>query len=194
MPSFSGMAKINISPLKPMSFYWPFSKTYKHKCPDGSIKLVHKNVDDAFPLFIPGWSGNLAAGARQAELANAELKGEYATKIEGLLFGLDELNQSLMMNFRGAYVAYATDPCANADLLTRQVETLLREQHRLQVLRLQIRALVHFAASHPQDHNRIMDSFQSLVQQIGGSVIPQAAAAEIVDTREHMRTWIGDSQ
>src|SRR5258705_9559056 len=42
------------------------------------------------------------------------------TKIQGLLFSLDELNQSLMMNFRGAYLAFATDPCGNARYAPRK--------------------------------------------------------------------------
>ena len=119
-----------------MLINWPFSPTYRHKCPDGTIKTVYKNVDRAFPLYIPGWQGNVAADVKAQEIGTGELKAEYASKIQGLLFGLDELNQSQMMHFRGAYVAYSADPCGNSDLLKRQVETILREQTRFQMIRV----------------------------------------------------------
>lgn len=172
---------------------WPFSKTYRHKCPDGTIKTVYRNIDDAFPLFIPGWQSNTAAVVKAEVIGTAELRAEHASKIQGLLFSLDELNQSLMMNFRGAYVAYTADPCCNTDLLTRQVEAILREQTRFQLIRVQIRGLVALAASQPNSHDRIMDAFQSIVQQLGGMVVPQAAAAEISRTLDIVRKWIGGS-
>ena len=88
---------------------WPFWRTSKHKCPDGTTVIIHRNVDDAFPLYIPGWKGNLDANAQtHGNLASAGLKAEYASMVQGLLFGLNELNQSLMLMFRGAYVAFLT--------------------------------------------------------------------------------------
>lgn len=174
-----------------MLINWPFSKTYKHKCPDGTIKTVYRNVDDAFPLYIPGWQTNVTADVKAQELGAAQLKAEHASKIHGLLFSLDELNQSLMMNFRGAYVAYTTDPCGNADLLSKQVDAILREQTRFQRIRLQIRGLIALAVSQPNNHDRIMDAFQSIVQQLGGPVVTQAAVAEIASTRDAVQKWIG---
>ncbi|HSG38916.1 MAG TPA: hypothetical protein VLE27_04695, partial [Thermoanaerobaculia bacterium] len=87
-----------------MIINWPFAKTYRVRCPDGTVKTLHRNVDDAFPLFIPGWQGNVDAELKALEAIPARLRAKYETKIQGLLYRLDELNQSLMMNFRGAYV------------------------------------------------------------------------------------------
>jgi hypothetical protein len=177
-----------------MPINWPFSKTYKLKCPDGTIKTVYRNVDDAFPLFIPGWQASLAGAIKAQNFGSSEIKGEYASKIEGLLFSLDELNQSLMMNFRGAYVAYATDPCCNGSMLNRQVDMILREQHRFQLVRAQIRALVTLAASKGNNHDRIMDAFQRIVDQIGGREVADAASEEVVSSREAMRHLIGETK
>jgi hypothetical protein len=150
-------------------------------------------VDDAFPLYIPGWQSNVGAEVRAAEVGSTQLKAEHVSKIEGLLFSLDELNQSLMMNFRGAYIAFSADPCGNADLLTKQVDTILREQTRFQMIRVQIRGLVALAASHPNNHDRILDAFQHIVQQLGGTVVVQAAAEEIESTRNIAKKWAGGS-
>jgi hypothetical protein len=169
-----------------------FGRTYRHKCPDGSVRLVYRNIDDAFPLFLPGFQTSFAASVRATELKSADLKGDYATKIDGLLYSLDELNQSLMMTFRGAYVAFTVDPCNNLNLLNRQVELILAEQRRMQLLRLQIRALIELASSHPDDRAQIMEVFHSIVQQLGGAVIAEAAREEIRDNRDRMRRWIGE--
>jgi hypothetical protein len=59
-----------------MIINWPFSKTYKIKCPDGTIKTVYRNIDHAFPLFIPGWQADIAADVKAQELGAAHLKAE----------------------------------------------------------------------------------------------------------------------
>jgi len=99
-----------------------------------------------------------------------------------------------MMNFRGAYVAFTADPCRNADLLKKQVQTILRQQTRFQMIRVQIRGLVALAASQPGNPDRIMDVFQGIVQQLGGPAVAQAAVAEIASTRDAARKWIGGPQ
>ena len=143
------------------------------------------------PFFIPGWQGKAGAAVKAHELGNAELKAEYSSKIQGLLFSLDELNQSLMMNFRGAYLAFITDPCANGAMLARQVENILREQHRLQLVRVQIRGLVTLAGQ--GNRVKIIDAFQRIVDQIGGP-IAEAAVDEIATSRAAMQKWIGESE
>ena len=89
---------------------WPLSKTYKVKSPDGHVKTVYRNVDDAFPLFIPGWKANINAAGKFLERLSGEIRAEYSTAIHGMLFALDELNQGLMMTFRAAYIVYQNDP------------------------------------------------------------------------------------
>ena len=170
-----------------MLFSWPFGRTTRYMCPDGTTKIVYRNVDDAFPLYIPGWESKTSATAEAQQLGATKLTGEYASKIHGLLFSLDELNQSLMMNFRGAYVAFSADPCGNADLLRRQIERILHEQHRLQIIRVQIRGLIALAEATPSDRDRIMEVFQTIVTAVGGPVIADAASAEISDARTAMK-------
>jgi hypothetical protein len=76
------------------------SWTYEHQCPDGTVRIVYKNVDDAFPLFIPGWNGNVESNLETIKGAQINIKAEYAAKIQGVLYSLDELNQSLMISIR----------------------------------------------------------------------------------------------
>ena len=132
-----------------MRWSWPFGKRYHVRCPDGSEKTVYRNIDDAFPLSIHGWKGDLAAEGRGIAGETAKLKGAYATKVQGLLFGLDELTQTLMLNFRSVYIVYISDPCGNAGFLLREVEKLVAEQQRVARLRIQVRTLLDLAKAKP---------------------------------------------
>lgn len=173
-----------------MPLNWPFARTRTHQCPDGSTKIVYRNVDDAFPLFIPGWQANITAAVVPPRAPNVHVAGQYASRIHGLLFALDELNQSLMMNFRGAYVAYSSDPCGNAGLLQRQVDYILREQHRVQMVRVQIQGLIALAESQPGNHEGVTELFQTIVHAIGGPATAEAADDEIRNARQIMDRWI----
>jgi hypothetical protein len=155
----------------------PFVKTYNVKCRDGSTKTVYKNVDKAFPLFIPGFKANVAAAGDAANLGKAELKAEFASAIQGLLFNLDELNRGLMMNFRVAYVAYQNDPCMNDNFFQREVAKLLDEQQRLRALSLQINALIELAKLRPGDSEAFANALANVIDRIGSNVAFPAATS-----------------
>jgi hypothetical protein len=124
-----------------MLFNWPFSKIRRHRCPDGD-KIVYKSVDDAFPLFIPEWKGQIDSSIEALKKVSARIRTEYATMVRGLLYSVDDLNQDLMLRFRAVYVVYQHDPCNQAGFLQRQIEKMLNEQHGLRMLRVQIQALI----------------------------------------------------
>ena len=46
-----------------MGSIFPFWRTYKVRCRDGSVKTVYRDVNDAFPLFISGSDGKVIASA-----------------------------------------------------------------------------------------------------------------------------------
>jgi hypothetical protein len=163
---------------------WPFSKTYRVKCKDGSVKTVYKNVGDAFPLCIPGWKGDLSAAGKVLDKANADLKAEYATAIHGLLYALDELNQGLMMTFRAAYVVYQNDPCEHAPFFEREVAKLLDEQRRLRALKVQIDGLIQLAKQKPEHSEEFARIMANVVDRFGTLLLPQATSKRIADARK----------
>src|SRR6266850_7840771 len=140
-----------------MALSWILGKSYRVKCPDGSSRSVYRSIDDAFPLSIQGWTGDLAAEARGMTGEAAKIKGAYATKVQGLLFGLDELTQTLVLNFRGIYMVYVSDPCGNSGFFQREVEKLVAEQQRLARLRIQVRTLLELAKAKPADTSAFLD-------------------------------------
>src|SRR5581483_10028272 len=63
---------------------WLLPKTYKHKCHDGSVKVVYRHVDDAFPFYLPGWKAKVDANGKIPVTAQGGIKAEYESKIQGL--------------------------------------------------------------------------------------------------------------
>jgi hypothetical protein len=172
-----------------------FKKTRTLRCPDGTTRTIYKNVNDAFPLYIPGWQGDMSANAAASsaqlplDKAAAELKGSYASKVQGLLIGIDELTQALMLNFRTVYVVYEANPCANSEFLAIEVRKLVAEQQRLSKLRIQVRALIDIVKSRPSETVAILTLFKDVAGNVGGVMVADVATLEIREARELAAGW-----
>lgn len=163
---------------------WPFSKTYTKRHSDGREKTLYRNVDDAFPLYIPGWNVSLAAAGNVIDKVNANMKAEYSSAIQGLLFGLDDLNQGLMMTFRSAYVVYQSDPFKHDDFLAREVEKILDEQRHLRTLRIQVDALVKLASLHPEQSANFAKVFADIINNMSFQAPPLVASQQIDESKQ----------
>lgn len=157
---------------------WP-KKYYKVICPDQTVKTVYKHVDDAFPLYIQGWKASVGVDLGKLMGDAGALQAEASKKIEGLVFSIGELNQSLMMQFRAAYVAFQSDPCGSSDFLRDQVAKLNHEQYRLTQLRLQVPLLVELARLAKWDQSQFMEAYKNAVLSLGDVTTPQTVALEI---------------
>ncbi len=176
---------------------WKFSlfkKSYDVRCPDGSTKTVYKDVNEAFPLFIEGWEGKVAAKVKAENLGEGEINSEYASKIHGLLYALDELNQGLMMTFRAVYVTYSTDPCGNSQFFQREVSKLLDEQRRLRALKIQIDGLIIMTKNQPNNFDQLTKIFSDLVQRLGVYPGQEVTVAEIRKAEDDAKALAGGAQ
>ena len=175
---------------------WPWlGKSYTVTCPDGTKRTIYRDVDDAFPLYIPGWKGGFKAeGGASADALGIEglrgkVEGEYATRIDGLLFSINELNQSYMMSFRTVYLTFLSDPCGNSGFLQRQVEKIVADQQRITQLGIQVRFLIELVRSQPQDTAQIVKLFKEIAGKVGGPPLAEAAATEISEARQIADQW-----
>jgi hypothetical protein len=174
-----------------MIFNWPWSQTYRVRCNDGSIKRVYKNIDNAFPLYIGGWKGDFESEVKALEKVDAKVKGGYESKIQGLLYSLDERNRSLMMSFRSIYITYGSDPCKHSAFFERQMGKLLEEQRQLSLIKIRIQGLIDLVKINPKINPKISELFGDLVQELGGKSVAEASAMEINDSMELMKRWSG---
>jgi hypothetical protein len=163
-----------------MARWNPLSKSYHIKCGNGSIKTIYKKADDAFPLFISGYEGNISAKVNSELLKESELTANTKSKVDTLLYGLDDINNGLMMSFRSAYIGYQTDPCANNGFLLDQITKINEEQRRLRALKMQIVGYVELAKSNPGDSTKLAELYSDLVNKIGSTSMGDAGVIEAI--------------
>jgi hypothetical protein len=174
-----------------MNLSWPFSKTYRFKCQDGSIKIIYKNVNDAFPLFIPGWKSGLSSSIKGWEKVKAKVKADFATRIEGLFYSLDESNRSLMLQFRSAYILFQSDPLQNSPLFSKQVERINEKQQKYLELRIKLQSLITIAELYPNDSDKTIPIYREIANELGGKYLSETARLEIDDNRNLAKNWAG---
>lgn len=171
--------------IKRLPTYQPFANTYQVRCPDGTIKTVYKNIDDVLPLYIPGWVGKL-----KTELPDANITAEYATKIHGLLYYIDEHNKNIFISFRIAYLGYKNDPCNNNAYFNRQIEKIIDEQNKIVTFNSRIKLLMQLAVMYQNNPEKFNPLYEQIAEQLIGVNIPEAATSEIAETRTLARDWV----
>jgi hypothetical protein len=174
----------------------PWSRTYVVRCPDGSARVVHRKIDDAFPLDLQSSRTKFSAGVRDGlGLASARVGGEHQSKIDSLLVAIDSKNNTLMIKFRAAYIVYMTNPCSESDRFANHVRQLSEMHDRLTEVELGVRSLIDLVKSKPSDPESIYSLFRELVSKLGSAspeLSDQATKLAIADATDEARTWIKD--
>lgn len=176
-----------------MIINWPFSRTRRIRCPDGSIKIVQRNINDVFPLALKEMQAKIEAEVNADNTGLFRLNGEYAQKIGGLLYSISDQNQCLMMSFRSAYIGYQSAPCCNNGFFIRHLDKTIEGQQRLMELKMQITGLIALAERYPNNPEKVLPMYYKLVARVGGD-ISESIIAEIRENTETMKNWIGGQQ
>lgn len=160
--------------------YWvPFTKTYNKKCKDGSTRLVYRNIDSAFPLFVQGWDGSLSASIKAEQNIDATLKGEVKTKIDNILVALDQHNNSLMMDFRAAYLIYSSEPCEKLDYLQRMVDKIISRRNFIRDRKLMLDSLIALAKEGKHNTGEFLALFGKIVLDLLPETAVDATISEM---------------
>lgn len=167
-----------------MASWNPLSKSYSVTCCDGSVKTVYKKIEDAFPLAIYGAETSISANLKAEMFENANLDAKMKSSVDGLLFGLDDINNGLMMSFRSAYIGFQTDPCTNNQFLIDQIEKINEEQRRLRALKMQIRGYVELVNSNPGDTVKLAEQYSELVNRIGSTDLQSGAVVAAINNNK----------
>ena len=166
-----------------MRIRWPWAKKYQVRCPDGTTRTIYNDINDVLPLYIKGWKADAGVGFDGLSALKGKAKANYESQIQGILFRIDEQNQSWMMSFRAVYMAFESNPCGNEDFFKRETEKLLDEQRRLTALRRQLSTLIQLAVASPNDTAQITKILSDIASKQGGTVIAAAASLEIAQAR-----------
>jgi hypothetical protein len=174
-----------------VGLHW--SKTYKVKCCDGSVKIVYRNIDDALPFAVYSPSASIKASVDSTPAASRQISGDYQRKVDGLLVGLDSKNNALMQKFRAAYVVYQTDPCGNGKKFAKEVARLTEQHDRLSILEIGVNGLVELARSNPDQTAGFMPMFRELARELAPYSLElrkQIANIEVKEARSDAARWI----
>lgn len=171
--------------------YIPFTKSYTIKCPDGTIKTVYKNIDDAFPLYIQGMDTSISAKTDLDNNSNNELNATYKSKVDGLLYSLNDQNQSLMMTFRTVYMVFCSDPCSSSEYFQREISKITDEYGKIQKLKMQIDGLIQILNSSSNNSIQVTEIYTNIVNQLGTDPALSVAILEMKQARIDMQTIIG---
>ena len=119
----------------------PFGKMRTVKCAGDRKIRVYKNPRNAFPLYTEDWSTQFKGAVDAATQLTAEIGGEFAKRMSGLLFLLDETNGSMQLKLSAIYQFYSEDPCNREQWFERNLMQTLNQETRLKTAKVQLKAL-----------------------------------------------------
>lgn len=163
-----------------MVFKFPFFRTYKIKCPDGTTRIVHKSIDDVFPLSIGEGKSKLDGTLKVPEIVDAKFGAEISNAIKSAMFSIDENNNSLILEQRAAYSGYATNPCGQANWYQRRIEDLSNRRHFLQQQARVLDALLTLAQRPTASSDQILGMLGQIVDRLS----PEEAALITVNAMD----------
>lgn len=120
---------------------WPWQRVRHYRCPDGSVRTVHR-IDDILPLYLENVKTRVDATVDVLKQVNAHVGAQHETTIKDLLFKIDDKNTSAQQQLRAAYVVYMAAPCDKLGFLERAVDQISTREHEFRRVELFIRQIM----------------------------------------------------
>ena len=167
-----------------------FFKTYTRKCPDGTKHTLYRNIEDAFPLYITDNVGQLTAGLNIADSADANIGGNFASKVSGLLYDLDWSNRNIMFEFRSIYSVYQAEPCSNSEFFRTQIKQIVEDHKNLKLLEIKIKGLIDIININGTiDGQELLKIYMDIIKDFGRYLQTEAPKAKIYESRQIVKKW-----
>lgn len=170
--------------------WWPFGKTRKVKCRDGSERIVFKNPDDAFPLIAKEWFARLEAAVDMLTKLQAGVGLELNKQVTGFFAQLDEANRSVQFSFRAIYVAYLSNPCQWDGWLTREIHKVIEGEDRLRRLKLEI-SRIESLMKKGVDEQALGQALRDVQAKLLKSDIEEDTSSEFQKVEKNTSAWMG---
>ena len=106
----------------------------KIKCPDGSLRLVLRNPDRAFPFYAKEYKSSINSALTVAKKLELKLKGQHQSIISGIFAQIDESNKNVQIALNAAYINYTTNPCTKDKWLSDEISLILERENSLRNL------------------------------------------------------------
>jgi len=164
---------------------WPWSKTRRVNCKDGTCRDIYKNPDEAFPLFTRDLSTNITAQVEMLKELSIEVSADIQRLIAGFFYHIDEINRSLQLLFRTVYIMYGTNPCFLDEWMANQVEKIIAEEIKMRdsILKLRVRM---------EQGYRIKDAILEIQKEMIADMKTEISD-EIQQILEKSKEWRGEA-
>ena len=107
----------------------PWAKTWYEKCPDGTRELVHRNPQDAIPLFAGrNFETSKAATADMVQELSLKVDTQVRAKVQGFMVHIDKSNASMQTKLCLAYAHYQQNPCNNREWFRERIDKIMGEE------------------------------------------------------------------
>lgn len=170
----------------------PFTKKYRVRCKDGSVKTVYRHIDDVYPLITKDKEQSSKGNVTIEGIGGANLDTQSRTKIQGLLMQLDSQTSTLIPELRQAYIAYESDPCKGYDRFIEESTAIFVRQDRLKQLEIKIQAYALFLQISPANIALATTTYQEIVSGLSAKTSGDEVAKEIASNKdEAKKQWGG---
>jgi hypothetical protein len=164
--------------------------TYTRKCPDGKKHTLYRNIDEALPLYITDYEGQVKTKVNVAEKVNTEVDGKFASKVSGLLYDLDSSNRNIMISFRGIYLVYKSEPCSSFELFKTQMQQIIEDHKNLKILETRIKGLIDLLQIKGAiDEVEFLTTYMDIIKDYGSYLPTESPKAKIIQARENAKKW-----
>lgn len=169
----------------------PWSKTYRVKCADGTTRVVYKDVNRAIPIELRSTTTKAKASVDGLGAASADVSASRANDVRNVLISLSDRNESLVLNYRMAYLSFMSNPCGGFEEFQSFNREVTREQNQLVKAQMLANTLIELArrGSGTPDFERL---YSQIVDLLGPDqhTAPMASEIAIKQARADVSEWI----
>ncbi len=177
---------------------WPWEKYDKYRCPDGSIKRVAKDINHAFPLKFSTAKANFESSLDILKKVKGKVKGSLEERLDAILVNIDTMNASMQFHYRGAYSAYANDPCSGFDHFSAREMEISKQDMALRRAAEAARSMVLLMKSNSSIADATMaisiDRHVSIIEDALGRGPDTLIIEQMATVERKTQEWRGDNE
>lgn len=166
----------------------------KHRYSDGSTGFIFKNFDSTSPTVIRSYYSKTKVDLKIMEKIAAGLGAEYQSPVAGLLYNINETNESLMLAFGILYTSFLTNPERYRDYLVSETRNIIRHTQKLSEFRMQTTFLINMAKEYPNKEEIIFEInnlYREYLSTIKNNIDAIETSIEIKKQKESMEELAG---
>jgi hypothetical protein len=137
---------LGATPLMPMRWRswlkWPWTDPRRFDCGNGRTRLVYRDVNNVFPLYLADLKSNTKAAIDAVQHIKGQISQEHQETVKTLLFKIDEKNSSAQTQLRAAYIVYSAAPCEKLEYLESVIDQIRTTESQMKAVEMYVGQMV----------------------------------------------------